>query len=102
MLRFSVGAVGGGIVLLVAAIALEGFLRRLPWRVGGGLVQFCIAAGVGLVVSPIALVAARADLPYHRWLWSLSVVLYGWALFRVVHDIRNRPTVSSTCSLDES
>jgi len=92
MLRFILGAVGGGIVLLGAAIALEDCLRRLPWHVGGGLVQFCIAAGVGLVVSPIALVAARADLPYHRLLWSLSVVLYGWALFRVVHDLRTEST----------
>jgi len=76
------------LVTLGAAIALEDCICRLPWRVGGGLVQFCNAAGVGLVVSPITLVAARADLPYHRWLWSLSVVLYGWALFRVVHDVR--------------
>ncbi|MBX0305743.1 hypothetical protein [Haloarcula salinisoli] len=94
MLRFTLGAVGGGIVLLGAAIALEDSLRRLPCRVGGGLVQFCISAGVGLVVSPIALVAARADLPYHRWLWSASVVLYGWALFRLVHDIRHGPTAA--------
>ena len=58
MLRFSVGAVGAGTVLLWAAIAL---------------------------------LATRADLPSHRWLWSLSVVLYGWALFRLVHDIRHGP-----------
>jgi len=81
------GAVGGGLVLLGVVFAFEGCLRRLPWRIGDGLVQFCIAAGVGLAVSPIALVAARADLPYHRWLWSLSVVLYGWALFRLIDDI---------------
>jgi len=91
MLRFTVGAVGGGLALLGVAIAFEGCLRHLPWRVGNGVVQFCIAAGVGLVVSPIALVAARADLSYHRWLWSLSVMLYGWALFRLVHDIRHGP-----------
>jgi len=61
---------------------------------GGGVVQFCIAAVVGLAVSPIALLAARDDLPSHRWLWSLSVMLYGWALSRLVHDIRRGPTAS--------
>ena len=89
MLRFSLGAVGGGLALLVVAIGFESCFRRLPWRVGSGVVQFCIATGVGLVVSPIALVAARTDLPYHRLLWSLSVMLYGWALFQLVHDIRH-------------
>jgi len=92
MLRFTVGAVGGGLALLGIALAFEGCLRRLPWRIGGGLVQFSIAAGVGLGVSPIALMAARADLPYHRWVWSASVILYGWALFRLVHNIRHGPT----------
>jgi len=91
MLQFTVGAVGGGLALLGVAITFEGCFRRLPWRVSGGLVQFCIAAGVGLAVSPIALIAARTDLPSYRWLWSLSFVLYGWALFRVVHDIRHGP-----------
>jgi len=42
----------------------------------------------------MALLAARADLPSHRWLWSLSVMLYGWALSRLVHDIRRGPTAS--------
>ena len=91
MLQFTLGAVGGGLALVGVAIAFEGCFRRLPWRIGGGLVQFSIAAGVGLAVSPIALMAARADLPNHRLLWSLSVMMYGWALFRLVDDIRHGP-----------
>ena len=92
MVEFTVGAVGGGLALLGVAIAFEGCFRRLLWWIGGGLVQFCIAAGVGLAVSPIALVAARADLPHHRWMWSLSFILYGWVLFRVIQDVRHGPT----------
>ena len=71
MLRFTIGAVGGGLALIGVAIAFEGCFRRLPWRVGGGLVRFCIAAGVGLDIClcVIALMAARTDLPNHRLLW---------------------------------